>query len=419
MQAFRIPFLMLALVFLAGSVSALEIVSPTNTTYNETVAISLTANQTQDSISYEIVPGTTNDSCMNCSSLNDTFFDDDGTYTLFATTVLGNETTTANVTFSILQTVYNETNTTNQTNTTNNTVAFSFVLHDPENVTYTTSVVPLRITANETLDSISYSVNGGASVNCVNCSSVNTTLNLTSGTYNISAVGALSNVTETDFVQFTVAIPTNGTNNTGNQTNNTGNYTNNETPRFTVGLNKLPQDVAAGLYTDAELAAIIRTNELNPGIINRLVKTSMLGNESIDAILETQKTPPGIWNKVVGFFGFTVKTPKEKLADTYALTDEQKEKLVASDDIQDQTREEIKKTLPPGLAKKMQTQTTEPTTERTGNSDGSAQVKNEAPGQAKKNLQPQETRADEATEEPVKTAGNSGKVPPGLAKKNN
>jgi hypothetical protein len=97
-----------------------------------------------------------------------------------------------------------------------------------------------------------------------------------------------------------------------NQTNGSngtpGNGTGNETvpppgngtgePRFTVGLNKLPQEFASGNMTDAELASIIRANKLTPGVINRLIKTGKLGNESINAIIETQKTPPGIFRKL-------------------------------------------------------------------------------------------------------------------------
>lgn len=403
------------------------------------VNVSITANE---SINYTI-PGVSNASC-NCTHLNDTVELVAGDYVILASsgnfglnqtfTVMNvtNQTNTTNSTTNVTNST-NQTNVTNQTNATTNatnemnqtdgtntTMNFSVTILSPMNVT-TSSVAFSFIASNNA--TLTYVLDSEATLACSNCTSFNTTRNLSPGNYSLTLLGSRGNFSASDGVNFTVVNQTNSTNETGNGTD--GNSTGNETiPRFTLGLNKLPQVVDRGELTDAELAAIIRNNNLNPGVINRLVKTGLLGDESINAILETQQTPPGIFRKVLGFFGLTVKTPKERLMEEYNLSTDQELALLAAEDVQEDIKEQLTEELqeegleeeiiagamegrmPPGLAKK---------------AEGESPTR-VPPGQAKKTTEPADTTTSNQIPERVGSAtqpeasSGGGSLPPGLAK---
>lgn len=328
-------------IFLAFSISALEIESPIETTYTTTdVPLIITSNTSLDTITYQLNNETPIIACQNCTNVNDTLSLTEGNYTLLVRGIIENQTIQENVSFNIILPV-NETPGDNETQEDN----FSLSLTSPINTTYNDLEVQLNIEADKVIDQISYILNSAnKTILCQNCSSYNTTITASEGSNSLIVKGIL-NVTEKQVtVNFFVELPQNQT----NQTNE------NETkPRFSLGFNKLPKLVMMGDITDEELAEIIRSNAINPGIINRLIKTGRLGEESIQAILDTQFNPPGILRKLLGFIGFKHKSHAELIYENYNLTETGQQKLLMRDDLPEEYTNKIKQNLQKKLEKKI------------------------------------------------------------------
>lgn len=439
MKSAYIP--LISLLLLVGMANALTINSPEAITYDSSsILINITHNQSLDSINYTLDSDQEVAACTNCSGFSKTINLTEGVHTLIVNGTLGNETLTAQVNFTInipeefsltlnspearkydtgivnLNVASNEPlekisyliDNLSEIVACNNCSAYSTTLNlaegmheltvfgTLENITKNDSVkfeidaikeqfviaikspeakiyyddeaIRIEIEANTTLDSL-YAQLGSRNWTCNNCFKINETVNLSVGNYSLKVKGTLEDITKESFVNFRIV----------KRTNYTVNYTN--MSRFDTGFQKLPQMVEAGNITDAELADIIRNNQLNPGVLNRLIKTGKLGNESINAILDTQFQPPGIFRKMLGFMGFKVTYPA-LIEDNYNLTVETKEKLAKRDDLPRRTKErinnevDIAKKTPPGQAKKISS--------AEENSAASSGAKT-PPGQAKKN----------------------------------
>ena len=237
---------------------------------------------------------------------------------------------------------------------------------------------------------------------------INVTINMTDTNVTMNETDV--NVTMNETMNVTVNETADNSSVVMNETNDDANETMdqeaNETgaPAFTLGYNQLPKAVAAGEISDGELANIIRNNNLNPGIINRLIKTEQLGNESLSAIAEMDFQPSGIFNKL--FYGIGLKkTPVTQIANTYRLEGELAQKIQAHKDLskgaakklQEEARARNEGKEAPGLAKKA------PVAGDTAMNN--APMRPVAPGQEKK-------AADDDGQ-----ANPAGKVPPGQAKK--
>lgn len=366
MTSMRFALLGVLFAILATSgASGLVIDSPTeNTTYTGVVPIDVSSNVTVDSLTASV--DGQEFSCLNCSELTGSANLSDGDYVLTATEMLGNETLEMNVSFAVLLNSSEENGTDNgTTNETdsgedNHTVNASVEISVADSYPQGLDVVFVCEPTDFAPTSFDWVFGDNSSIDGLNVSDVFHTFP-ENGTYVVECIAHEENLSASDEFEITVAsVVMNDTDQ--NETDNENETPVNETgePRFTVGLNKLPQEVEAGTYTDAELAQIIRDNQLNPGVINRLVKTGMLGNESIDAIIETQFTPPGIFRKVIGFFGFHVPTPKERLVEQYELSDVQKARLMLSEDTSEQVVEELEQELPEETVVAVREQRTNP-----------------------------------------------------------
>jgi len=351
----------------------LEIGNPKPKTYNTNIVdFDVESDMILERMYYVMDNSSGIDACTNCSEFNATLNLTDGTYNLTVYGILENVTKSDSVEFDV-----------------NVVESFDIVVKSPEAKTYRDGNISILVESNVTLDLIHVELDD-LNWTCINCSRINNTIKLEHGDYTLKAKGYLDEWTKTVFVDFIVAEePKNQTNVTKrNQTNES---------RFDTGFEKLPKMLAAGELTDKELVEIIRNNKLNPGVLNRLIKTGKLGNESINAILDTQFQPQGIFWKLLGKIGIKQKTYSSRIADTYNLTEETKEKILQREDLPKKTKEKItneagnSSKVPPGQAKKVS---------NTDVNDGNGKF---PPGQAKKIN----------TSEPK---GN-GKTPPGQAKK--
>jgi uncharacterized protein (UPF0179 family) len=313
------------------------------------------------------------DACTNCSKFNTTLNLTEGTHKLITFGTSENITKNDSVEFEI-----------------NVADSFDLDVKSPEAKTYYDENISILVESNTTLDMMRLEI-GELIWTCTNCSKINETVELDLGNYSLKAKGFVDDWTKTVFVDFKIMEKIKY-----NDTNDTKTYSNES--RFTIGLEKLPKMVANGELTDVELAQIIRDNKLNPGVLNRLIKTGKLGNESINAILDTQSKPQGIFWKLIGKIGIKQKTYSSIIADNYNLTDDTKEKIVVREDLPKKNKEKITNeikasnngSLPPGLEKKL------------SNTESHSKV---PPGQAKKLVGSFDN-------------GSNSKIPPGQAKKN-
>jgi hypothetical protein len=325
---------------------SIEIVSPENMTYNTTsILLSVTANETLDIIRYKLDNSSFVTGCENCSSYNETLNVSEGDHELVVEGTLGNITVSESVMFFVEL-------------PDNESYEFTLEIVEPEATEYEPGIIEILVEANRTLDSISLEMNG-YNASCENCSGYNDSVNLSVGNYTLTVTGILTNVTKNASVSFSVVEE---------EDNETEPDDNESEPRFSLGFNKLPQAVANGGISDAELAEIIRNNKLNPGILNRLIKTGMLGNESLEAILDTQFKPMGILRKLLAFIGFKQSTYASEIYENYELSNDLKQKLVVRDD------------LPPGQAKKLQQDLSFELQEMTQESSDTEEVSDEKPG---------------------------------------
>ena len=187
--------LLFSIVTIAAAATALTIVSPTPGQHESPVSINLTTNQTQDSLSYSIVPGNATGECTNCSAITESVSLAPGNYTLTATSVLGNRTEQADVSFEVVR--------------PEAAPDFSISILDPnDNQTYPSNYILINLATNITADNIEYRLdNGSFQTACTNCSAFQTTLQVLNGTHTLAARASLDNVTKSDSATFTVAPP--------------------------------------------------------------------------------------------------------------------------------------------------------------------------------------------------------------------
>ena len=338
----------------------LTVTDPQNETYVRRAPLSVVANR-EATITYTL-NGEASMMCEACTEANTTLELDAGYYTVLIEANHNGEVLNETVSFTITD--------------------FSVSIDSPEARTYTADLplsVLVNVTASDTLDSIEATLDG-SEYECSSCSALTRTVSLDEGDYTIKVTGTLNGETYETNVTFSIEQQPSEES---------------EEPRFTTGLQHLPQAVARGDYTDEELARIIRDNELNPGVLNRLIRTGRLGEESIDAILETQFAPPGILWRLFGWIGIGRPSVPEAIAHHYNVSESQAQTIAVRPD------------TPPGLAKRVVEQA------RTRGSDENVSI---PPGQAR-----QAERTQETPEETLPTAEpraiGSQKIPPGLAKR--
>jgi len=371
-------------------VFGINIIGLENKTYDTNIVpLSIKASSQLDKIDYEI-DGSGATACNDCTEFNRTLNLTVGQHTIKVFGFVDDTVESDEVSFDILlpQPV----------------PGFSINIVSPQAKTYDNETINIIVESNITVDEIFVELNDD-NWTCTNCSMLNDTLTLDEGDYTLTAKGYLDDVMKTVYVDFKVLLKVNETpddNETDydNETDDDYNNTYDGEPRFTTGFEKLPQMVADGQLSDAELADILRDNNINPGIINRLIKTGMLGNESLNVILDTQQ-PPGIFKKLWSAIGFKVTTHASLIAETYSLDDTTVKKIIAKEilpRVKERIMNEIKiadNKVPPGLAKKAEVRTNAVNDDSDDESDNNSNV---PPGLAKK---------------------NNDKVPPGQAKKNN
>ena len=115
--------------------------------------------------------------------------------------------------------------------------------------------------------------------------------------------------------------------------------------RYGPAFSNLPKLLEDGDITDSELAKILRQNRMPPGIVNNLIKTGKLGDESIDAILSYQFNPPGIMMKFWGWMGLRQLGYSEQIYDMYNVNDTHWEKMLQRGDLSGQKAKIIKEKL--------------------------------------------------------------------------
>jgi len=357
-------FVLLSFTIIA---SALEVTSPlpdTNMTYNTTnITLIITNNETLDLLNYTL-NNVTVVACTNCTNYTENITALEGNNTLSVVGIIGNETFMDTVNFTVI--IPKE-----------ETVDFEISIIEPTSMIYNHSMIEVNVSTNMTVDSLSVRFDDdNYSVVCENCSYYNDSFNLSEDNHTFYVLGILGELEKEVIVDFEIDLEEAEVNDT--ETNETDD---NETYdfRFDTGFEKLPQAVANDELSDHELAEIINNNNLNPGVINRLIKTGKLGNESITAILNMDFKPPGIFGKLFGFMGFKGNTYAAQIYENYNLSQGQEDTILETDDLPKKYRNEIK------------------------NKNKNRVVIDE------------DTVLNNLT---IQTRGNSGKVPPGQAKKN-
>ncbi len=311
----------------------LTIGSPQNQTYNTSlVPISAFANRTLDRISQKFDAESFVSICTHCSSINGTLNLSAGNHSMTVKGELGNMTHEASAKFAYVPpfaNLTNQTNGTNQTNSTNqtngsgqNATALNLSIASPTASTYATRYIRLDFRTNIN-SKINYTLDNISHHGCSNCQSFKKTVELRNGTHELAVRAFAYNQSVSKAVSFIVNIaPKNNT--PRNKTSFTGKFDN---------FNKLPQLVEKVEIADEDLAEIIRNNKLNPGVINRLIKTGKLGNASLEAIINTQFAPPGILDKLMAALGFSQKSFAELIYENYNTTGNVKLKLLGRDDL--------------------------------------------------------------------------------------
>jgi hypothetical protein len=366
--------MILALCMIAAA-SALEIESPVHRTYNDTaIRLEVSHNETLDMMEYSVDGSNFSMLCTNCSSSGLDMEISDGDHNISVRGTKGNASYIDTVGFSV-----------------DVPMDFAFAIVSPVAKTYY-GEVPIEIRSNTTLDRIRVEV-GGHIFEWTNASALVENVNLSNGTYVLKATG-MGEITREAQVTFTVGKAYDGT-----WTNKTQNKTRTNAT-FDLGFQNLPKLVEDGQVDDDELAHLLRTYQMNPGIINRLIKTGKLENASLSAILDNQQhQPQGIWNRLLMLVGLE-KSPSALIYERYNLSKGMQKKLIQRDD------------LPKGIAKKVQDdlEVEEQDIDSGDESEESLNVgKQIPPGQVKK-LEVQNTKQDRDRESEADPKGSNGQA---------
>lgn len=295
----------------------LTVSSPVNATYsNNNVTLNFAANHNAN-ISYKLDGNSFIDVCSNCVNFISTLYNvSNGVHDL-KLKAIDNNNQFAQVdrqfTINFTQPIANQTNITEP---------LVLTVASPLNQTYTTRNISLSATTNH-LANISYKLGIRDRVLvCSNCTSFNYVfIGLSNGVHDLR-VFAKDNSTQVEILRrFYV--------NATKEPETPRNYTKrNFTGEYARGFEKLPKDFASGNVTNAELIEIMQANKLNPGVLNRLIKTGKLSQEAIDVMIETQFMPPGIMHKLFGWFGWGGNDLVEELMKHYNLTESQIQELI-------------------------------------------------------------------------------------------
>lgn len=304
----------------------LTINKPENIKYNTSIIdVGISSDKTLDNISIKLDDNNYQLFCSNCSAHNATINVSEGNHTLQAKGSLSGIEKQAFVNFAVAfpppqvqDGLHLAIISPQPRNYTNKKILFNFSAN-------------INSTINFLLDNHEYNA-------CINCSSFTKLVNLQTGNHTLTVNAILGNLSDSQAMNF--SIMPNLTKAPGNETKN-----NTDARKFTKGLNNLPKLLEKGEISDHELAEIIRHSKINPGIINRLIKTGKLGDESIGAILETQFKPNGILKKILKLLGINQKTHAELIYENYNLTLRLEYKLLSSDDISEDYAEKIEKKL--------------------------------------------------------------------------
>ncbi|MEK6967078.1 MAG: hypothetical protein AABX51_00430 [Nanoarchaeota archaeon] len=301
----------------------LALTTPQNQTYNSAlVPFTVLANRTLDNMSRKIDSGDYVIFCSNCFSYNNPLNLSEGNHTLLVKGSLGNITHELTRKFTILLPQANLTNQTNGTgNNTQNVTTLNLSVISPVNRTYNTKYVQLNFITNINA-TINYTLDGNNNNACSQCTSFTKTVELQNGSHTLVVRAYSGNQTDSETKSFTVNV-------TPKPQKNFTNETGKKFDKF----NKLPQMLENGEITDDELAQLIRVNKINPGVINRLIKTGVLGNASLEAILDTQFNPPGILGKLLSALGFKQKSFSELIEENYNSSGKVKLKILGRDDL--------------------------------------------------------------------------------------
>ena len=324
----------------------LIILSPLAQDYNvSTILIEIESNETLDELSLDI-DGNLEILCTDCSynKVNKTFTEDIHILTVWGT--LGEITKNQTVEFNVFL----------------EGLEFSLDIVSPEEKTYSTPFILINVSSNMTLDKIEVNL-GDLSFECENCSYILEELNLTNGDYDLLVYGFLQETTIEKSIEFEVDYhddededdnddeddeeddEDDNEDEEDNDDEDDESAEKNESLRFSQGLSKLPKLYDSGELTDLELASIIRNNKLNPGVINRLIKSGKLENESINAILDTQAKPSGIFRKLLSLIGIKQKSYAEDIYESYNISDSIKKNLLKRNDVSKKYIEKIGKEL--------------------------------------------------------------------------
>jgi hypothetical protein len=338
-----------------------EVLSPDDKTYEDgEIALNISASREVDEIEYRIDGGVWIEACDDCDSFEDELGLDEGEHNLTAKATFGDKIDTDFVEFDI--------------RFPENDFDFDIIKPEPKDYGNDLSIL---VRSNVTLDRIEVRIGSAYDEDCDDCAKFEDVFELENGTYTLVAKGTLDDVTKQKTVVFTVNKDDDTDDDDDDGTYDDG-Y---GKPRFDLGFNKLPQAVEAGEITDEELAEILRDNKINPGILNRLIKTGKLGEESIEAILENQFRPQGLFGKLLSWIGIEQSTYATEIYKHYNLSEKLEQKIVTRDDLPKKYVEKVKANLQKKVHGKKAAQVD---AQGDGESNSLAIGKQIPPGQAKK-----------------------------------
>ena len=286
---------------------ALYVISPLNMTYaSRNISLSVTTSRASN-ITYELDSNSAVTLCNNCT----------GSFTILYNLSSGVHLVKVRAVDGFAQTA--QVNRAFEVNVSEPLVTLNLNVISPLNQTYATDNITLSAITNK-LANISYKLGAGDKVlGCTNCTSYSRNfVDMHNGFHDlwIYASDNSSNVEVLRRFYVNVSQPER------NETHR------NFTGGYARGFEKLPKDFASGTVTNAELIEIMNSNKLNPGVLNRLIKTGKLSNESITVMIETQFMPPGIMHKLFGWLGWGNNGLVEELMKHYNLSEAQIQELI-------------------------------------------------------------------------------------------
>lgn len=269
-----------------------NVLSPKNITYDHSaVKLNVTTDEIVDTL-WHSLDGVVEILCNDCDEYNDTLNVSEGSHyiTVYANDTVGNANSTS-VTFTV------------------DTTAPTISIISPTNTTYNNATI---------------------------------LVNITSDGDNVWFFNGTDNETYTTPVYRTFSEGSNtliayANDSFGNENSHTVYFSVNTTPPFkpppfkpikkwpfSIGYNHLPRMYENGDVSEEELIGILQENKLNPGVLNRLIKTGKLSEEAIDVIIDTQFLPVGILDHLLWLFGFDAHNKLiDNLYNQYNLTDDQ------------------------------------------------------------------------------------------------